>query len=99
MNFALKGNLEDKFHDILINIKEKSGIDSIDYVYESGNSSIEYLKTAVSNNTLFDRDNFCETPDKSIKYLCNIIIAIQSVYQSTKDKDKNVIYYSQVLLD
>ena len=48
---------------------EKSGIDSIDYVYESGNSGIEYLKTTLSNNTLFDRDNFCETPNKNFKYV------------------------------
>ena len=68
-------------------------------MYEGGNSGIEYLKTMVSNNTLFDRNDFCETPSKYIKYLCNVILAIQSVYHSTKDKGKDVIYYWKVLLD
>ena len=94
MNFVLKGNLEDKFYDIFMNIKEKTGIDNIDYVYESGNGGIEYLKTRVSNNTLFFRDSYYETPDKNFKYLCNVILVIQSVYHSTKDNDKDIIYYS-----
>ena len=64
MNSVLKGNLEDKVYDIFMNIKEKSGIDNIDYVYESGNSGIGYLKTMVSNNTLFDRDNFAKLEAK-----------------------------------
>ena len=41
--FVFKCNLENKFYDFLMNIKEKSSIDNIDYVYESGNSAIEYL--------------------------------------------------------
>ena len=82
-----------------MNIKEKSGLDNIHYVYEGGNNGIEYLKTMVSNNTLFDKNDFCETPRENIKYLCNVILAIEFVYHSTKDKDKDVIYYSQVLLD
>ena len=68
-HFVLKGNLEDKFYDIFDNIKEKSVIDNIDYAYESGNRGIEYIKTTVSNNTLFLRDNYYETPVKNIKYL------------------------------
>ena len=99
MHFVLKGNLEDKFYDIFDNIKEKSVIDNIDYAYESGNRGIEYIKTTVSNNTLFLRDNYYETPDKNIKYLCHVILVMKSVYHSTKDKDKDVIYYPQVLLD
>ena len=99
MKFALKGNLKDKFYDIFKNIKEKSDIDNIDYVYESGNGCVEYLKTIVSDKTLFDKDDFCTVLSENIKNSCNVALTIQSVYHSTKDKNKDVIYFSQVLLD
>ena len=52
----------------------------------------------VSNNTLFDRDNFCEILSEDIKYLYNVILTIQSVYHSTKDKDKDACIVRSVLL-
>ena len=48
---------------------------------------------------MFERDNFREIPSENVKYLCNVIVTIQPVSHSTKDKDKDVIYYSHVLLD
>ena len=51
MNFMLKGYLRDKFYDIFEDIREKSNIDHIDYVYESP-AGIEYLKTNASEETL-----------------------------------------------
>ena len=91
MKFVLKDNLEDKFYDIFENIREKSDIDNIDYAYKSSNTGVEYLKTTVSDKTLFDNDSFCTIPSKNIKYSCNLALEIRSVYHSTKDKEKDVI--------
>ena len=101
MRFVFKGSLADKFYDIFENFRKKLAIDDIGYVYKSNNTGVEYLKTMVPVNTLFDRDDFCTIPNENTKCLCNVALAIQSVYHSTKDKDKDkdVIYYSQVLLD
>ena len=99
MKFKVNGNLEDKFIIFLIILKKKSGFDHIDYVYEIPTTGFEYLKTAVSKNSLFDKDNFCLIPNSNAKYLCNVALQVQSVYPSTKDKDQDVRYYLQVLLD
>ena len=52
----------------------------------------------MSDNILFKKDNFHIIPNSNTKYLCNVALQIQSVYHSTKDKDKHVVYYSQVQL-
>ena len=99
MMFRLNGNLENKFYDIFENIKEKSNINNINYTYESPTASLEYLKTIVSGDTLFDKDGSCIITSKNTKYSCNVLLRIQSVFHSTKDKDKDAEYYSQVLLE
>ena len=48
---------------------------------------------------MFERDNFREIPSENVKYLSNVILTIQPVSHSTKDKDKDVINYSHLLLD
>ena len=53
----------------------------------------------MSDNTLFDIDNSRIISSRDVKYLCNVLLQIQSVFHSTKDKDKDVVYYSQVLLE
>ena len=97
MGFQLSGNLGDKIYDIFENIREKADIDSIDYVSESTKTGIEYLKMIVSSETLFDINNYHIVPSEKTKSLCNVLLQIQSVWYSTKDKD--VVYYSQILLE
>ena len=53
----------------------------------------------MSDGTLFENDNSCIIPSKSTKYLCPVILQIQSVYHSTKDEDKDVEYHLRVLLN
>ena len=53
----------------------------------------------MSDKTLFGEDGSNIIPSKNIKYLCNVALQIQSVFHSTKDKDKDVVYYLQVLLE
>ena len=72
----------------------KLGIDLNNFIYES--KCQEYLQTAVSDKTLFEKSNEINIiPDEKIKYKCNVILQIQSVYYNTKDKD--IKYYPQVL--
>ena len=97
MSFELSGKVEDKIYDIFENIKEKSDIDSINYGSQSEKTGIEYLRTSMSDRTLFEIDDYRIIPGEKIRYSCNVILQIQSVYHTTKDK--YVIYYSQVLLD
>ena len=99
MGFEVDGNPGDKIYDIFENIREKLNIDSIDYLSQSGKTGIEYLKTIMSDKTLFEIDDYRIIPSEKTKYSCNVMLQIQSFYHSTKDKDKDVIYYSQVLLD
>ena len=99
MSFELSGKVEDKIYDIFVNIKEKSEIDSNIYGGQSEKTSIKYLRTTVSVRTLFEIDDYCIIPSEKIGYSCNVIIQIQSVYHTTKDKDRDVVYYSQVLLN
>ena len=51
----------------------------------------------VSSETLFDINNYHIVPSEKTKSLCNVLLQIQSVWYSTKDKD--VVYYSQILLE
>ena len=88
MNFGLNGNLWDKFYDIFENIGEKSNIDSINYACQGNTTGIEYLKTIVSDKTLFEKDDYCVIPSERTNYLCSMALQIQSVYHSTKDKVK-----------
>ena len=99
MNFSLNDNLEDKFYDTFDDIREKSNIDHINYVYESNTTGTGYRKTTVSDKTLFKGDNPRIIPSINTKYLCNVDVFMQSVHHSAKDKDKDVVYYSQVLLE
>ena len=99
MMFRLNGNLEGKFYDIFENVKEKSNIDNINHAHESPTTGLEYLKTIVSGDTLSDKDGSGIIPSKNTKYSCNVLLRIQSVFHSTKDKDKDIEYYSQVLLE
>ena len=92
--------MEDKFYDIFESIREQLDIDNLDYGCKSDNTGVEYLKTIVSDKTLLDNDDFYTIPSEITKHSCNVALEIQSVYHSTKDKDKDkdVIYYLQVLL-
>ena len=98
-NFKLSGNLKDKIYDIFETIREKSNIDNINYAYNSPTTGDEYLKTILSKKTLLEKDDSRTIPSKNTKYSCNVLLRIQSVFHSTKDKDKDVEYYSQVLLE
>ena len=44
-----------------------------------------------------EKDDSCIIPSSDTKYFCNVLLEIQSVFHSTEDKDKDVIYYLQVL--
>ena len=99
MSFELSGKVEDKIYDIFGNIKEKSDIDSNICGGQSEKTSIKYLRTTVFVRALFETDDYCKIPSEKIGYSCNLIIQIQSVYHTTQDKDRDVVYYSQVLLN
>ena len=55
--------------------------------------------TSVSDKTLFELDDYRIVPSEKTRHSSNVILQIQSVYHSTKDKDEDVIYYLRVLLD
>ena len=99
MGFEPSGKAEDKIYDIFENIKEKSNIDSINYAGQSDKTGFEYLRTTVSDRTLFEIDDYRIVPSEKTTYSCNVILQIQSAYHSPKDKDEDVVYYLQVLLD
>ena len=97
MNFKLDDNSLDKIYDIFEHIEEKLEIDLNNFTYESKGE--EYLKTTVSGETCFrkDKDREINTiPRENTKYNCSVLLQIQSVYYSMKDKD--IRYYPQVLL-
>ena len=98
MGFELSGKVDDKIY-IFENIKEKSNIDSINYAGQSDRTGIEYVRTSLSDRTLFEIGDYRMVPSEKTRYLCNVILQIQSVHHSTKDKEKDVVYYSKVLLD
>ena len=64
----------------------------------------EYLRTKVSDETCF-RENKDKTtnaiPKEKTKYNCRVLLQIQSVYYSKKDKDvlEDTHYYPEVLLE
>ena len=96
MNFMLDDNSIDKVYDIFERIEEKLNIDLSSFVYESS-SGDGYLKATVSDKTLFEKDgNSNINPGERTKCVCNVALQIQSVYYNMKDKD--IIYYLQVLL-
>ena len=63
----------------------------------------------VPNETCFRKDKYKEIntiPNENTKYKCRVLLQIQSVYYSMKDKDilsddndDDIRYYSQTLLD
>ena len=55
MNFKLDDNSLDKIYDIFRHTEEKFGIDHNNFTYESKGE--EYLKTIVSDETYFIKDN------------------------------------------
>ena len=106
MNFKLDDNSLDEIYDIFEHTEEKLGIDLNNFTYESKGE--EYLKTIVPDETCFRKDKDNKTniiPNKNTKYNCRVLLQLQSVYYSMKDKyilcDDNdgIRYYSQVLIE
>ena len=95
LNFKLGDDCAlDKIIDMFERVKEKLQIDLESSLYEDRRGE-RYLKTKVSNGTFF-KDNI--TPKENAKYVCRVILQIQSVYYSMEDKD-DVKYYPQILLE
>ena len=59
----------------------------------------KYLKTIVSDETCFRKDNDNRIPSKNTKYICRVSLQIQSVYYSLIDNIDEIEYYPQVLLE
>ena len=101
INFKLDGEDYDllcKIDIIFEHIEEKLRIDLENHFY-AGNRGVEYLKTILSNETIFKDDVI---PNESTKYDYRVILRIQSVYHRTKDEDEDeddVKYYPQILLE
>ena len=88
MNFKLDDDSLDKIINVFEYIKKKRKIDLHTFTYESKGE--RYLKTKVSDETCFrkDKDNKINTiPNENTKYNCRVLLQIQSVYYSIKDKD------------
>ena len=67
-------------------MEEKLGIDLNNFTYESKRR--EYLKTIVSDETFFRKDNKSNTiPNENTKHKWRVLLQIQSVYYSMKGKD------------
>ena len=101
MNFRLSDgdDLLDKFYDIFEHIEEKSGIDGLsNFKYESIRGK-EYLKTSVSDEMCFREGKHNLIPDKNTKYICRVLLQIQSVYFDMKDNKDGIKCYPQVLLE
>ena len=104
MNFKLDDDSIDKSIGIFDCIERKLKIDLDNYLYEDKRGE-EYLKTIVSNETCFkkDKDKGINTiPNENTKYNCRVLLQIQSVYYSMKNKDilsdgndDHIGYYSQ----
>ena len=106
MNFKLDDNLLDKIYDIFEHIEKKLKIDLNNFTYEYKGE--EYLKTIVYDETCFRKNKDNKTniiPNENTKYKCRVLLQIQSVYYSMKDKgilsDDNydIVYYHQMLLE
>ena len=83
-----------------MHIEEKIEISLNVFTYESRGE--EYLKTTVSNETCFrkNQDNKANIiPNENTKYTCRVLLQIQFVYYSMKDNDDDIRYYPQVLLE
>ena len=104
MNFKLDDDSLDKIYDIFDCIERKLTIDLNNFTCESKGE--EYLKIkVVSGETSFGKDKNVKTnttPSKNTKYNCRLLLQIQSVYYSMKEKDiisDDIVYYPQVLLE
>ena len=96
MNFKLDDHSLNKIIDIFEYIEEKLKIDLNTFTYESKGE--DYLKTKVSDETCFRKDNTTNIiPNENTKYNCRVLLQIQSVYYSMKDKDMK--YYPQELIE
>ena len=104
MNFKLDYDSLNKIYDIFEHI-EKKKVDLSDFTYQGRFE--EYLKMKVSNETCFrkDKDNKTIIPNENTKYDCRVLLQIQSVYYSVKDKDilsdenVDIVYYIELLLE
>ena len=106
MNFKLDDDSLHKIIDIFEYIEEKLKIDLNNFTFESKGE--QYLKTKVSNETCFRKDKDNKTniiPNENTKYNCRVLLQLQSVYYSMKNKDilsddnDDIVYYSQILLE
>ena len=94
MNFKLDHDDSSvKIYDIFEHIGRKLEIDLESCFYENKRAE-EYIKTIVSNKTCF-KDN--TILNENTKYNCRVLLQIQSVYYSMKDKD-DITHYLQILL-
>ena len=85
MNFELDDNSLDKIYDIFEHIEENVEIDLNYFTYES--KVEEYLKRIISDETCFVKDNKTNIiPNENTKYTCRVLLQIQSVYYSMKEK-------------
>ena len=95
MNLKLDEDLLDKIYDIFDYIERKLEIDLNNFTFESKGE--EYLKTIVSDETCFRKDNESNIiPNENTKYNCRVLLQTQSFYYNMKDKDY-IKYYPQVL--
>ena len=71
-NFTLD-DLFDKIYDIFGYTEEKLGVDLNHFTYESKDE--EYLKTIVSDETCFKKNNKTNTiPNENTKYKCRVLL-------------------------
>ena len=96
MNFKLDNDSLVKVGDIFMHIEEKLGIALDDSTFMSRGKD---LKTIVSDETCFRKDNDNRIPSKNTKYSCRVLLQIQSVYFNMKDNKNGIRYYPQVLLE
>ena len=87
-----------KFYDIFEHIEEKLGTDLNNFTYESIRDE-EYLKTSVSDEKCFRKNNYNRIPSENTKCTCRVLLIILSVYINMKDNKDNIKYYPQVLLE
>ena len=92
INFKLDDDSLDKIYDIFKCTENR-------FTYVSKGE--EYLKTILSDETCFRKDNKTNIiPNENTKYNCRVLLQIQSVYYSMKNKDNNdIVYYPQVLIE
>ena len=104
LNLKLDDASLDKIYDIFEYIEKKTDLNY--FTYESKGE--EDLKTKVSDETSFRKDKDNKTniiPKENTKYNCRVLLQIQSVCYSMKDKDilsddnDDIVYHSQVLLE